>query len=45
MGGQLENYNHVTVITEVGTSRVVTGYPSGRTPPLPKGYNFSTGGQ
>jgi hypothetical protein len=34
MGGQLENYNHVTVITEAGTSRVVTGYPSGGTPPL-----------
>jgi len=44
MGGQLENYNHVTIITEAGTSRVVTGYPSGGTPPLPKGYNFSTGG-
>jgi hypothetical protein len=38
MGGQLENFNHVTIITEAGTTRVVTGYPSGGTPPLPKGY-------
>jgi filamentous hemagglutinin len=34
IGGQLENYNHVTIITEAGTSKVVTGYPSGGTPPL-----------
>jgi hypothetical protein len=34
MGGQLENYNHVTIITETGTNKVVTGYPSGGTPPL-----------
>jgi filamentous hemagglutinin len=40
MGGQLENYNHVTIITETGTNRVVTGYPSGGTPPLPKGYEL-----
>jgi filamentous hemagglutinin len=43
MGGQLENYNYVTIITEAGTNRVVTGYPSGRTPPLPRDYNFSIG--
>ena len=45
MGGQLENFNHVTIITESGTGRVVTSYPSGGTPPLPKGYNFLLGGQ
>ena len=43
MSGQLENYNHVTIITEAGTPRVVTGYPSGGTPPMPKGYNFLLG--
>lgn len=43
MGGQLENYNNVTIITESGTNRVVTAYPSGGTPPLPKGYNFLLG--
>jgi hypothetical protein len=43
MGGQLENYNHVTIITESGTKRVVTAYPSGATPPLPKGYDFLLG--
>jgi len=40
MGGQLQNYDHITIITEAGTSRVVTGYPSGGTPPLPIGYDF-----
>jgi hypothetical protein len=34
MGGQLESYNHVTIIMEAGTNRVVTGYPSGGTQPL-----------
>ncbi|MFT4172087.1 MAG: hypothetical protein QM639_05975 [Rhodocyclaceae bacterium] len=43
MGGQLENYNHVTIITEAGKPRVVTGYPSGGTPPLPKGYDSLLG--
>jgi hypothetical protein len=43
MGGQLNNLDHVTIITEAGTQRVVTGYPSGGTPPLPKGYNFLLG--
>lgn len=38
MGGQRQNLDYVTIITESGTSRVVTGYPSGGTPPLPKGY-------
>jgi filamentous hemagglutinin len=38
MGGQLENFNHVTIITEAGTNRIVTGYPSGGTPPFPRGY-------
>lgn len=40
IGGQLENYNHVTIFTETGTNRVITAYPSGGIPPLPKGYNF-----
>ncbi|MCK7544074.1 hypothetical protein MLC59_07820 [Marinobacter bryozoorum] len=39
-GGQLQNFNHVTIITEKGTNRVVTAYPSGGTPPLPKNYEF-----
>ena len=43
MGGQLEPYHHVTIIMEAGTTRVVTGYPSGGTPPLPKGYDFLLG--
>jgi filamentous hemagglutinin len=34
MGGQLGNYDHVTLITEAGSSRVVTAYPSGGTAPL-----------
>jgi hypothetical protein len=38
MGGQRQNFDHVTIITEKGTNRVVTSYPSGGTPPLPKGY-------
>jgi filamentous hemagglutinin len=43
MSGQLENLDHVTIIAERGTSRAVTGYPSGATPPLPKGYDFLLG--
>ncbi|WP_279314040.1 hypothetical protein [Acetobacter sp. AN02] len=43
MGGQLQNYDNVTIITEKGTSRVVTAYPSGATPPLPKDYDFLVG--
>ncbi|MFT4193185.1 hypothetical protein, partial [Ottowia sp.] len=40
MGGQLENLNYVTIITETGTARIVTGYPSGGTPPLPRNYEL-----
>ncbi len=43
MGGQLENLNHVTIITEAGTSRMVTGYASGGTPPFPRQYEFLLG--
>jgi hypothetical protein len=43
MAGQRGNFDHVTIITEAGTSRSVTGYPSGGTPPLPKGYDFLLG--
>ena len=39
--GQLVNYDHITIITEAGTSRIVTGFPSGRTPQLPNKYNFT----
>ena len=45
MSGQLQNFDYVTIITESGTPRIVTGYPSGGTPPLPKGYNFLIGDQ
>ena len=46
-GGQLQNFDNVTIITEKGTSRVVTGFPTGGTPPLPKNYQFPllNGGQ
>ena len=40
MGGQLESLDFVTIITEAGTSRIVTGFPSGGTAPLPVGYEF-----
>lgn len=45
MGGQLEPFHHVTIITETGSSRLVTGYPSGGTPPIPRGYDFLLGKQ
>ena len=40
MGGQLESLDFVTIITEAGTSRIATGFPSGGTAPLPVGYEF-----
>jgi hypothetical protein len=43
MGGQLGNLDNITLITEQGTNRVVTAFPSGGTPPLPGGYNFLLG--
>ncbi|MEW8475175.1 MAG: LysM domain-containing protein, partial [Candidatus Thiodiazotropha endolucinida] len=39
-GGQLQNFDYVTLITEKGTNRVVTSFPTGSTPPLPKSYDF-----
>jgi RHS repeat-associated protein len=41
--GQLENLDHVTIITETGSNRVVTAFPSGGTAPLPRGYDFLFG--
>lgn len=41
MGGQLENLDHVTIITEAGSSRVVTAHPG--TPPMPRGYDWLLG--
>ena len=44
MGGQLGNYDYVTIITDAGTNRVITAYTSGGTPPLPKvNYDFLLG--
>jgi hypothetical protein len=39
--GQLENFDHITIITETGTNKVVTAFPSGRTPQLPNNYKFT----
>ena len=36
--GQKSNLNHITIITEPGTNKVITSYPSGGTPNLPRGY-------
>lgn len=37
------NFDHVTIITEAGTNRLVTAYPSRATPPLPRGYQPFSG--
>lgn len=41
--GQLENLDYITLITETGSNRVVTAFPSGGTPPIPKGYQWLLG--
>ena len=43
MGGQLQNLDNITLITEQGTTRTVTAFPGN--PPLPKNYVPFTGGQ
>lgn len=43
MGGQLQSLDHITIITEAGSSRIVTAYPSGGTPPIPRGYEWLLG--
>jgi hypothetical protein len=40
MGGQLQNQDYVTIITQAGTNNVMTAYPSGRTPRFPTDYKF-----
>jgi hypothetical protein len=41
--GQLDNLDYITLITETGSNRVVTAFPSGGTPPIPKGYQWISG--
>lgn len=39
--GQLKNFDHITLVTETGTNKVVTAFLSGRTPQLPNNYKFT----
>jgi hypothetical protein len=41
MSRQLTNITPITLITERGTNKVVTAYPSGGTPTLPNDYQFT----
>ena len=42
-GGQLKNLDYITIITKTGTNKVITAFPSGKTPPLPQDYVFKFG--
>ncbi len=33
-GGQLDNFSYITIITEHASNRVITAFPSSKTPPL-----------
>lgn len=35
-----QNYGYTTIITKSNTNKVITAFPSGSTPPLPKNYRF-----